>query len=205
MDNLQHRTSKHLAGVLRCPSIESWHAKKLEILAMIVVANEIFSRLNPLCHTATLELHRVLEPRAQSGPTPEPMDGLAYPVVFYTCGAWVKWKQGTIDDLLYIPRRWNPTSRDLQDIALCLPPRLVILNVADMLLNRATNVSNLLPFSLSLTQRLRPCPAVTVASWVGLSKNRCDIPHVSKLASLRVLKSASHHFRFVIWVSLSTW
>jgi hypothetical protein len=142
--------------------------EELEILTMIVVSNDM--PIDSALPNSDTYLNST-EPRAQSGPTPEPMDGLAYPVVFYTCGAWVKWKQGTIDDLLYIPRRWNPTSRDLQDIALCLLPRLVILHVADMLFNRATNVSNLLPFSLSLTQRLRPCPAVTVASLVGLSKN----------------------------------
>jgi hypothetical protein len=58
------------------------------------------------------------------------------------------------NDLLYISRRWNPTSRDLQEIVLCLLPMLVI--------HRATNASNLLPSSLSLTQRSRSRPAVTV-------------------------------------------
>jgi hypothetical protein len=66
------------------------------------------------------------------------------------------------NDLLYISRRWNPTSRDLQEIVLCLLPTLVIHHVTDMLFNRATNASNLLPSSLSLTQRSRSRPAVTV-------------------------------------------
>lgn len=74
------------------------------------------------------------------------------------------------DDLLYISSRWSPTSRDLQEVVLCLLPTLVILHVADMLFNRATNASNLLPSSLSLTQHSRSRPAVTVRFLGGPQK-----------------------------------
>jgi hypothetical protein len=47
------------------------------------------------------------------------MDGLAYQVAFYTCGHMDRVEAE--DDLLNIPRRWSPTSRDLQEIIFCLP------------------------------------------------------------------------------------
>ena len=90
------------------------------------------------------------------------MDGLAYQVVFHTCGTRIEWKQRTIS---CIPRDVGVRRLEIYRIlsSACFPGlSFSMIHVADMLFNHATNVSNLLPSSQSLIQRFRSCPAVTV-------------------------------------------
>ncbi|KAI0277360.1 hypothetical protein BGY98DRAFT_628590 [Russula aff. rugulosa BPL654] len=151
--------------------------EELEIPTMIVVANDIFMPIDSaLPHSDTyLNSTEFLNPEHSQGrPLSQWMASVSSRLLYL----WRLGKMEAGDDrrsLVYPETLESDVSRSTR-IALCLLPRLVILHVADMLFNRATNVSNLLPFSLSLTQRLRPCPAVTVASWVGLSKTDAIFP-----------------------------
>ena len=89
------------------------------------------------------------------------------------------------DVLLYISRRLSPTSRDLQEIILCLLPGFNELSFSTLQtycsensVNHATKVSNLLPSSLCLTHGRRPFLKQTPAKLMRYSPciQACEPP-----------------------------
>ena len=166
---------------------------------MIVVANKIFSRLIPFRYAVTLGLHRVLEPRAvRADPELMLVDGLADQVVFYTCNTWIEWRQKSI----YCKSR-DVGARRLEiykRLSSACTPGLSFSTLQTCCLTTLPMFPiSYLPPLLDPTLVFLPCGHRPLPGWAS-AKNLCDVPHASRLESLRVLNSASHRLGSVVCV-----